>query len=139
MSLHYRLVEPERVPALIVRAREVAAELGLRIMEGRMIVELRPPVRVDKGTASVAFAEARGALRNGASAMYAGDDRTDEDAFRELRARSTRVLTVRILAREDPLDAETFAEYVLASPAELRQVLDWCAARRDRAATRAPP
>jgi trehalose-phosphatase len=132
LSLHYRLAAASAVPALLTRAREVADACGLRVTEGKKIVELRPPVSIDKGTASVAFAKRQGALREGASAMYAGDDRTDEDAFRELRAHSSRAVTARVVAADDDL-IETHAEFALASPAELGQVLKWLAARRTRA------
>lgn len=132
LSLHYRLADPSPVPALLTRAREVAGAYGLRTMEGKKILELRPPPRIDKGTASVAFAERHGALRQAASALYAGDDRTDEDAFRELRSRSSRAVTARIVAADDHRTEETHAEFALASPDELRQVLEWLAARRER-------
>src|SRR4029079_14700530 len=42
MSLHYRLVDPGDVTALVERAREIARALELRITEGKKIVELRP-------------------------------------------------------------------------------------------------
>jgi trehalose-phosphatase len=131
LSLHYRLVEPSATQALIERASEVARELGLRVMEGKKIIELRPPVDVNKGTATTLLAERLGALRDGASVMYAGDDRTDEDAFRALRARNPRAVTARIDASDvDPREIPTHAEFVLGSPDELRQVLEWLATRR---------
>lgn len=132
LSLHYRLVTPNAVPALIDRAREVANALGLRVFEGKKLVELRPPVRIDKGTAALAFAERVGALRKGASVFYAGDDQTDEDAFRALRAgaRDPRAVTARV--RDDEEDGATEAEFVLASPDELQRALHWLVARRGR-------
>jgi trehalose 6-phosphate phosphatase len=131
LSLHYRLVEPDASPALIERSREVARELGLRALEGKKIIELRPPVDVNKGTATTALAERVGAFRDGASVMYAGDDRTDEDAFRALRTRHQRAVTARIDASEaDQSEPPTNAEFVLGSPDELRRVLEWLVARR---------
>lgn len=133
LSLHYRLVAPQAVPALIARAREVANATGLRVTEGKKIVELRPPVSVDKGTATIAFAERHGALDQAASVLYAGDDRTDEDAFAQLKDRSSRAVTVRVLGPDDRGDEPTGAEFTLASPRELQQVLEWLAERRGRA------
>ena len=131
LSLHYRLVDPSATPALMERAGEVAREFGLRMMEGKKIIELRPPVDVNKGTATTALAERVGALRDGGSVMYAGDDRTDEDAFRALRARNRQAVTTRIDTSEaDPSEMPTHAEFVLGSPDELRQVLEWLVARR---------
>jgi trehalose-phosphatase len=131
LSLHYRLVDPSATPALMKRAGEVAREFGLRMMEGKKIIELRPPVDVNKGTATTALAERVGALRDGGSVMYAGDDRTDEDAFRALRARNRQAVTTRIDTSEaDPSEMPTHAEFVLGSPDELRQVLEWLVVRR---------
>ena len=134
LSIHYRLVEPDAVPALIERSHDVARELGLRVTRGKKIIELRPPVDVNKGTATTALAERIGAFRDGASVMYAGDDRTDEDAFRALRTRDRRAVTARIDTSEADLgETPTNAEFVLRSPDELRQVLEWLVARRKRA------
>jgi len=136
LSLHYRLAAPNEHASLIDRAREIADALGLRVTEGKKLVELRPPVDVNKGTATVALAQRVGALRDGGSALYAGDDRTDEDAFDALRARSREAVTIRIATNDrDARPIETHAEFVLASPDELRRALEWMVARRTRAAT----
>jgi trehalose 6-phosphate phosphatase len=57
------------------------ASTGLRVTRGRMMVEIRPDLAIDKGTAVSEVIRAHG-LR---SALYLGDDRTDLDAFRALR------------------------------------------------------
>lgn len=129
MSLHYRLVDPAHVPMLIERARAVATRLGLRVTEGKKIVELRPPVDVNKGTATVSLAEHVGAFGETASVLYAGDDRTDEDAFRALRARQPRAVTVHVAGRDA---TQTAAEIVLESTEQMRAALDWLVARRAR-------
>jgi trehalose-phosphatase len=113
LSVHYRLADPKVVPRLVESVERVAEPLGLRVMRGKMVVEVRPDVRVDKGTAVLRLANQLGALArreddvsgddrdaaagdgNG-SAVFVGDDRTDEDAFRALRSRSARVVTVRV-------------------------------------------
>lgn len=129
LSLHYRLVDERTVPRLTTRAREVARELGLRVTEGKRVVELRPPVDVNKGTAAVSFAERVGAIPNG-SVLYAGDDQTDEDAFRAVRARHSRAVTIRVLEpSENQSSGATEAEFVLASPDELRRLLEWVSNR----------
>lgn len=126
LSLHYRLVSPHEVEQLLARAREVALAAGLRVTEGKKIVELRPPVEIDKGTAALALAEELGAVNANASAMFAGDDRTDEDAFRALRLRKPDAITARILgAGDEEAAGSTNAEFALASPAELREFLRW--------------
>jgi trehalose-phosphatase len=130
LSLHYRLVEPNAVAALSRRAEEIAHEFGLRLHSGKKMLELRPPVHVDKGTITVDLAERVGAFRQGGSIFYAGDDRTDEDAFRALRAREPRAVTARVLSAEDVAGENTDAEFMLQSVNELRQVLLWLEARR---------
>jgi alpha,alpha-trehalose-phosphate synthase [UDP-forming]/trehalose-phosphatase len=132
LSLHYRLVDPALVPELLSGAKAIADELGLRITEGRKVLEMRPPIEINKGTATREFASRLGALGNGGSVFYAGDDRTDEDAFRELRCAGARAVTVRI-APADERPRETSAELTLASPDALRELLQWLAARRGRA------
>jgi trehalose 6-phosphate phosphatase len=57
------------------------ASTGLRVTRGRMMVEIRPDLAIDKGTAVSEVIREHG-LR---SALYLGDDRTDLDAFRALR------------------------------------------------------
>jgi trehalose-phosphatase len=132
VSLHYRLVDPGETNALVGYARDLARTLGLRATDGKKIIELRPPIDVDKGTATTAFANRVGALERGA-VLYAGDDQTDEDAFRALRALSTSAITIRVMAiGGDETAMSTGAEFVLASPAELRSALEWIVARRTR-------
>ncbi len=130
ISLHYRMADPGAARWLMELARDVAASLGLVTFEGRMIVELRPPVPVNKGTASVTLGTRVGALGGDGAILYAGDDRTDEDAFRELRACDARAVTIRIGGRSDGQTRETSAEFRLESPEELRSVLEWLIARR---------
>ena len=48
------------------------------------MLEIRPPVRVDKGTAIAQLMQTLGASGDDTSILFAGDDLTDEDAFRLL-------------------------------------------------------
>ena len=121
LSVHYRLVDPNVVPRVQSTATRVARDLGLRVHEGKMVHEVRPPVRVDKGTAVFALATRLGGLAADASLVFAGDDRTDEDAFRVLRHRAPRAVTVRVT--EGPT-AETVAEFTVADPPAMRAFLE---------------
>jgi trehalose 6-phosphate phosphatase len=81
LSFHYREAEVDQEGAR--RADDVARaaeEAGLRPMHGRKVLEVRPPVDVDKGTAVRRLLDGRRVTR----ALYAGDDTTDLDAFRGL-------------------------------------------------------
>lgn len=124
LSVHYRNVT-QGVVELQNRVRSVAADLGLRVTDGKKVVEVRPPIDVDKGTAALAFALRHEALPAG-SVLYAGDDRTDEDAFRALRP-SGRAVTLRI---DDEESGTTDAEFTLPSPAGLHELLGWLVQRR---------
>ena len=94
LSVHYRLAHPTVVPSLSARIAEIAKELGLALTGGKEVLELRPPVEIDKGTAAILVAEELGALSDGASIFCAGDDRTDEDMFRAFRSRRPDAVTV---------------------------------------------
>jgi len=81
-GLHWRGAADER--AAEGRAREIAAEAGRAGLEprwGRKVLELRPAGGGGKD-AAVGALLAAGVVT---AAVYAGDDRTDLDAFRRLR------------------------------------------------------
>ena len=82
-TLHYRLApDADAALALLEPAALAAAErYGLRVTLGRMIVELRPALTVNKGTAIRELAHDLG-LRG---IVFFGDDITDVDAFLALR------------------------------------------------------
>lgn len=82
-ALHWRGAEDER--AAEARAHEIAAGAGRAGLEphwGRKVLEMRPVGGGGKGAAVAALLAADGV----GTAAYAGDDRTDLDAFRRLRA-----------------------------------------------------
>lgn len=129
MSLHYRTAKSHSLHAVVQRATDVGRSLGLVATEGKEVLELRPPVRIDKGTASVDLITRLGTLQNGGSVLYAGDDSTDEDAFRALRANDSRSVTVRIGAA-DARSGGSASEFQLESPEQLRVMLEWLVERR---------
>ncbi|HEU4628818.1 MAG TPA: trehalose-phosphatase [Gemmatimonadaceae bacterium] len=120
LSVHYRQVDPRIIPRVQGCVDRVATGLGLRVHEGKMVCEVRPPVRVDKGTAVFTLAQRLGGLAEGAGLLFIGDDRTDEDAFRVLRYRAPLAVTVRVA--EDPR-AETVAEFTVPDPPAVRALL----------------
>lgn len=124
LTLHYRRVDDAAaVRALGAAAAAAARTHGLSLHEGKRIYELRPTVRVDKGVASLRLAADVGALAAGASMFYAGDDTTDEDAFRALRNAVPRAVTVRVAGgAETP--ANTAAEFSVPDLDALRVVLE---------------
>jgi len=78
VSFHFRRADDEAAArAYLTRVEAAARAEGLVPRWGRMVLEVRPPVRADKGTA-VAELVRRAAVTHG---LYAGDDTTDLDAF----------------------------------------------------------
>ena len=136
LSVHVRLAARADVPLVEQTLTEVARQLELRVIHGKEIFELRPPVAINKGTALIELAAAlgvsdhRGAL--GGSLLYAGDDRTDEDAFRALRTRQWNAVTVHV-GDGSAHGVRTDAEFVVPDPSALQDFLEWLAALRDRA------
>ena len=82
-SIHYRLApDPAAARARLMGLLANLPEAQiLRVTEGRMVFELRPPVRIGKGEGVRALIGEYG-LRG---AIFLGDDVTDLDAMRELR------------------------------------------------------
>jgi trehalose 6-phosphate phosphatase len=134
LSVHYRLVDNAAVADVIRGARAIAERHGLRATSGRRIVEIRPPIDVDKGTAALDLLRDLGATGANASIFCAGDDRTDEDMFRRVRMAIPRAVTVRVLGDPDLPDThaeyESSAELSVADPDALREMLSGIVALR---------
>lgn len=107
-TVHYRQVaDPQQATEEIGAVlRRLTEQHGLRLTQGQMVWEIRPPLDIHKGTAARALVQRYG-LR---SAIFLGDDRTDVDVFtvlRELRnARGAGMplatLSVGVLGAETP-------------------------------------
>lgn len=81
VSFHFRRADDEAAArAYLARVADAAERQGLVPRWGRKVLEVRPPVAADKGTAVTALVARAGVDR----ALYAGDDTTDVDAFRGL-------------------------------------------------------
>lgn len=82
-SIHYRMAPNQKQvgSVLVPLARRVAASHGLRLTEGKFIVELRPMAEVSKGTAMTQLQREFGL----ASMVFLGDDLTDVDGFLALK------------------------------------------------------
>lgn len=112
LSVHYRLARDQ------ARAQAQLSELfatllpGARAMPGKCVFNLLPPDAADKGIALERLMEACGA----SSAVYVGDDVTDEDVFRR---RLRNVLTIRV-GRDNASAAEFFVNHRL----HVSEVLD---------------
>jgi trehalose 6-phosphate phosphatase len=119
VALHWREADDEEAAVRELEAiAEQAQSAGLEARWGRKVLELRPPVEADKGTA-VRTLLAERALRR---ALYAGDDTTDLDAFRGLDGLELGV-RVAVASEEGPAALREAADVVVSSPAELLELL----------------
>ncbi|CAD6225167.1 unnamed protein product [Miscanthus lutarioriparius] len=122
VSVHFRCVHEKMWGELSESVKAVLREYPkLRLTQGRMVLEVRPTIKWDKGKAleflldSLGFADCSNVLP-----VYIGDDRTDEDAFKVLRRRG-QGQGVGILVSKHP--KETTASYSLQEPAEVMEFL----------------
>ncbi|CAA9357568.1 MAG: Trehalose-6-phosphate phosphatase [uncultured Gemmatimonadaceae bacterium] len=118
VSVHFRRVDPAHAGAVRDAARRAGVRHGLRTGDGKLVVELRPPVEVHKGTAVLTLADELGGGAPSASLLFAGDDVTDEDAFHALRGAHPRAVTVHVGA-----SPHTAAEFAVPDAPALRAVL----------------
>src|SRR5215213_807743 len=123
-SVHYRNAPREIGERSVEFVKSEGERLGLRITVGRGVVEARPPIRADKGTAVRTLVEEYRPER----AMFIGDDTTDLDAFRELeRLREEEelqeILRIGVASDEGPPEIETEADIVVDGVAGVTGVL----------------
>jgi trehalose 6-phosphate phosphatase len=113
-SVHYRNAPREVGERSVEFMKGEGERLGLRITVGRGVVEARPPIRADKGTAVRSLVEEYRPEK----ALFIGDDTTDLDAFRELErlreeGRLRETLRVGVASEEGPQEIETEADIVV--------------------------
>ena len=124
-SVHYRLSpDPAAAREVILAFLAAAPEArGLRITEGKLVVEVRPPVAVDKGTSLERLVLEKGLQ----SIVYIGDDVTDVDAFRSLRALASRGvcrgLALGVVEAETPPEIAQESDMVLRGVPEVEELL----------------
>jgi trehalose 6-phosphate phosphatase len=129
-AYHWRGAPNEDAAEAAVRELAARAEAdGLVVHWGRKVLEVRPPVELNKG---------RGVehLLDGTSmrhAVYVGDDNTDLDAFEALRrlnadGRLDTGLCVGVRSDETPPELEAQADLLVDGPAGVRTLLSALAA-----------
>ncbi len=122
-SIHYRnSSDPESAKSMILAAvTPLAGRYDLRLTEGRMVVELRPGIDVDKGAALALLVEKYGL----SGLIYIGDDVTDIDAFRALHGSGVKGVAVGVGSDEAPPDLYNEVDYFVYSVSDVEHFLSW--------------
>jgi trehalose 6-phosphate phosphatase len=124
-ALHWRGVpDEEEAQAAITQVSRAAEDAGFVTHWGRKVLEIRPPVRIDKGA---------GILRllhdaDLAAALYVGDDLTDVDAFHGLddlvsSGRIGTAIKVGVRSDEAPRQLQQEADFMVEGTAGVRDLL----------------
>jgi trehalose 6-phosphate phosphatase len=124
-ALHWRGVpDEEEAQAAVEDVAQRAEDAGFVTHWGRKVLEIRPPVRIDKGAGLVRL------LREVdlAAALYVGDDLTDVDAFRgldELAAsgRLRHAIKVGVASDENPPELVRNADLMVDGTNGVRELL----------------
>ena len=126
LAFHWRGAHDEDTARAAVGAVASRAEAaGFRTHWGRKVLEVRPPVTFDKGAGI-------SSLLDGAevdAALYAGDDRTDLDAFRALttladQGRIQHAVRVGVRSDEGPSEIAEEADIVVEGTEGVRELLE---------------
>jgi trehalose 6-phosphate phosphatase len=124
--LHWRgAPDEEKASELAEAIATLAGHAGLIPLWGRKVLDLRPAAGVDKGTAVHRLLVDRAPLD---AAIFAGDDRTDLDAFRAMArlAGSSRLGTavrVGVFTEESPAEISEEADMVVTGTAGVLDIL----------------
>ncbi len=125
VAFHWRGAPDEEAARAAIDALAAKAEAaGLRTHWGRKVLEVRPPVRMDKGAGIEKFLEGVDVD----VAMYVGDDTTDIDAFRSLaqlasQGRVSHAIRVGVRSDEGPSQITEEADVVVDGTAGVQQLL----------------
>ncbi|WP_324199055.1 trehalose-phosphatase [Nocardia amamiensis] len=116
VAVHHRNVAAENVAGVVAAAHEAGHAAGLRVTHGRRVVELRPDVDWDKGTALRWILEH---VTAPVLPIYLGDDLTDEDAFDAVASDGLPI----VVRHDETGDRYTAARFAVAGPRQVRDFL----------------
>jgi trehalose 6-phosphate phosphatase len=121
LTYHYREAEDEaKARAKLEEVADRARAAGLDPRWGRKVLEVRPRVDADKGTAVRALLDRSGAQLG----LYAGDDTTDLDGFAGLaNAGLEHAVRIAVASEEGPPELREAADLVVAGPSGLTALL----------------
>ncbi|MEP7287887.1 MAG: trehalose-phosphatase [Chloroflexota bacterium] len=128
-SVNYRATsDPVAVrQRLLDRLQPLAEHYGLLLTEGREILEIKPPISVNKGTAVrtlITDYELDGAI-------FLGDDTTDLAAMSLLHEKARdgllQGLTVGVISEGAPLQLQEHSDLIAYDPDDVAHLLNWIA------------
>ncbi|MDD4024050.1 MAG: trehalose-phosphatase, partial [Synergistales bacterium] len=120
ISIHYRMVERERIRELIEKAgRAVKSIGGLVARNDKKALEILPGMTWNKGSALLWILEAAGMTDQDSFAISMGDDVTDEDMHKAVKGRGAGII---VTGTEPHLSS--FADYRLGSIAEAGRFIE---------------
>jgi trehalose 6-phosphate phosphatase len=125
VAFHWRGAPDEEAARAVVDAiAKRAEEGGLRTHWGRKVLEVRPPVRIDKGAGVIAFLDGT----HLSAALYVGDDVTDLDAFHALEqlageGQIDHVIRVGVLSDDGPSEIAEEADVTVDGTDGVRDLL----------------
>jgi trehalose 6-phosphate phosphatase len=122
VAFHWRGAPDEGAALVAVAAIELAAaDAGLEPHRGRKVLEIRPPVPIDKGHGvRWVLAEV-----SPAAALYVGDDLTDIDAFAGVRSIvGDGAVCIGVRSEETPSELEAAADAMVAGTDGVRGLLE---------------
>ena len=126
-TIHYRLCQEPRSAErdILVALHNLPLARRLHIMQGRMSINLLPPVERNKGTAVLDLIREY----NLQSGIYLGDDFTDIDAFTAMHSASHNSdfqgFAIGIISREMPEKLVTEADFTLNGVNDVEHFLQW--------------
>ena len=124
-ALHWRGVpDEEQAEAAVAQMAKEAEAAGFTLHWGKKVLEIRPPVRIDKGAGIVHLLQDRKL----AGALYVGDDMTDIDAFSGLdelleAGRIAHAVKVGVRSDEGPPELEQVADAMVDGTDGVRDLL----------------
>jgi trehalose 6-phosphate phosphatase len=124
-AFHWRgAPDEDAAAAAVAEIARRAQDAGFAVHWGRKVLEIRPPVRLDKGLGIDALLHGQSL----SAAVYVGDDTTDLDAFRGLRSlvqagELQHAICVAVGSDETPPELAAEADLVLDGAAGVRQLL----------------
>jgi trehalose 6-phosphate phosphatase len=120
VAIHYRAASDPEGAARVLRERlrPIADRAGLKVLEGKKVLELAP----ERGSTKGDVVERTTMSRDLRAILYAGDDLADREAFaavERLRATGVTGVTVAVRSAETPEELLNRADLVVDGPGEL--------------------